>query len=157
MIMMELSMPSIDKSEKYEITFKVPSLYFIIDINATSMMGSHGFPIGVEKLASLSFKCFGMKLKKTEDRYTGLLMQLKEHEGKDILTFVKHKLTLSKKNGLAEFDKEGNPVIRKDAEIIDYSSVEDENFKKQDNGQPYITGLTAQDKLLIEKSRTWKR
>lgn len=157
MIEMTLTMPSIDLSDKYAVEIKVPTLYFIIDINAEKLKGSSGYPMGVEKLAALSFKCFKRKLKKTENLYTGLYTQLKEYEGQDILILVKHKLVLAKKNGLAEFNRDGKPVIRRDAEIMDYSSIDDEEFKKRDDGQPYLTGLTPQETLLIEKSKKWEK
>lgn len=157
MIVMELSMPVIDVAEKFSVEIKVPSLYFIIDINAEKLKGSTGYPIGVEKLAALSFKCFKTKLKKTEQLYSGLYDQLLPYEGKDILIFVKHKLVLAKKNGLASFDKDGKPIVKREAEIIDYSAIDDEEFKKQDNGLPYLAGLTAQEQLLIDKSRKWEK
>ena len=45
----------------------------------------------------------------------------------------------------------------REAEIFDFSSVDDEEFKAKDNGLPYIVELSNNDKLIIEKSKVWKK
>ena len=156
-IQIDFEMPVIEVKEKFCYEINVPSMHLIIDINAEKLIGSKGVPIGVEKIALFSWKCFGIKLKRTADPYNGLLEQVKEYEHKSVLLFIKHKLVLSKKNGLAEYNDNGTPLIRTEAEIADFASVNDEEFKKTDNGLPYIIDLTPQDKLLIQKSAKWKK
>ena len=138
--------------------FACPSLHFVVDLTAKELYGQKGVPIGLERLALFSFKCFGVKLKKMPDFYPGLLEQLKPNIGKEYLAFVRHKMVLKKdKKGLAEYNDNGEPIIMREAEIFDFSSVDDEEFKAKDNGLPYIVELSNNDKLIIEKSKVWKK